>query len=146
MSGNVGGKGFIGVWELEGWTKIGRKMLMKDAITSLAVSYDGKWLALYVLFMISVGHIQLGFLFVTYSKLMLKNRNMVQWGCLWGCTSCRSEANEHSRASERRTIVIRCQFGILSKYQVRSFTTNYIPEEQHGLLFFSSSALFFPLF
>jgi hypothetical protein len=67
MSGNVGGKGFVGVWELGGWTKIGRKMLMKDAITSLAISYDGKWLGLYVLFIISVGHIQITFRLAIYS-------------------------------------------------------------------------------
>lgn len=44
-----GGKGAIGVWDMEAWNKVGIKTISQDPITSFSTSHDGKWLAMYVL-------------------------------------------------------------------------------------------------
>eukprot|EP00250_Pteridium_aquilinum_P018120 c23954_g1_i1 orf=147-1349(-) len=41
-----GGKGAIGVWDMEAWNKVGMKIFSKDPITSFSTSHDGKWLAI----------------------------------------------------------------------------------------------------
>lgn len=41
-----GGKGTVGVWDMEAWNKVGIKTFSKDAITTFATSHDGKWLAI----------------------------------------------------------------------------------------------------
>lgn len=41
-----GGKGAIGVWDMEAWNKVGIKTISQDPITSFSTSHDGKWLAI----------------------------------------------------------------------------------------------------
>ena len=86
MSVNIGGKGFIGVWEIQSWNKIGTKMFSKDIVTSFAISHDGKWLGLYVLGF-QIRHIQLGLLLVIYSSYDIDKIYVMQWKCLRGYIS-----------------------------------------------------------
>lgn len=39
------GKGTVGVWEMEAWSKVGMKKFSEDTITTFATSHDGKRLA-----------------------------------------------------------------------------------------------------
>lgn len=42
----AGRRGYVGVWNMVDWSRIGAKKLSDDPITSLAVSRNGKWMGL----------------------------------------------------------------------------------------------------